>query len=513
MEKQAFDELKPRLVSIWESLQTDSAFEHTSVIIPSLSVNQEELAKITGASFYEERLMFALIRLRNPNAHVIYVTSQPVHPDIVEYYLELLPGVPVNHARKRLGMVSVYDATARPLTEKLLERPRMLARLKEYIGNTNKAYLTCFNCTVLERQLAVELGIPLNGVDPELLYHGTKSGNRKIFEETGVRHPAGFEDLDSEDEIVNALVQLAMGRPNIRQAVVKINEGFSGEGNGIFTYPGNNSDKLAIAAALRTLTWPSEQEQYSSFLSKYTSMGGIVEELVHADEIRSPSVQMRICPDGECALVSSHEQVLGGQTGQVYLGCRFPADDEYRLELQRSAAKIGHALSDYGVIGRFGVDFLACRSAGGSWTTYAIEINLRMGGTTPPFHALEFLTGGQLESESGLFRASDDKLKFYVATDNLKSPSYRGLLPEDLFEIVSRYGLHFDHDSNTGVLFYMMGALSQYGKLGMTCIGDSRNEAEELFSRTVEALDEHTNSHGDGRGEIMPLFDRRLTME
>jgi hypothetical protein len=48
---------------------------------------RDELAKVLGAACYEERLLFALIRLRNPNARLIYVTSQPVNPDIVDYYL------------------------------------------------------------------------------------------------------------------------------------------------------------------------------------------------------------------------------------------------------------------------------------------------------------------------------------------------------------------------------------------------------------------------------------------
>jgi hypothetical protein len=506
-----FNSLKGTLLSIWTALQTDPTYEHTSVIVPSLSVNQEELAKVLGASFYEERLMFALIRLRNPNARLIYVTSQPVYPEIVDYYLHMLEGIPVNHARQRLHMLSVYDSSSRPLSEKLLERPRLLARLRRCVGDTQRAYLTCYNSTALERRLAVTLDIPLNGVDPALLPLGTKSGCRKIFAATGVDHPAGFEDLHNEDEIVGALVRLGQGRPAMRRAVVKLNEGFSGEGNGVFTYPANRRDRAAISDALRELAWSSPQETYGAFMVKFADMGGIVEELIEAEETRSPSVQMRIHPDGNSTLVSSHEQLLGGATGQVYLGCCFPARDEYRHLIQSVGDKIGRELSAKGVIGRFGVDFVACRSKGGNWTSHAIEINLRMGGTTPPFHALEFLTGGHLDRESGLFRTPERQTKFYSATDNLKSPAYRGLLPEDLFEIMTRHGLGFRHTTGTGVLFYMIGALSQYGKLGMTSIGNNAEEAQELFDQAASLLDEKTD--GDGRGAVAPLFDRYLTME
>ena len=90
---EAFARLQQQLQAIWASVRDNDSFSHTSLIVPSLSVDQEELSKVQGASFYEERLLFALIRLRNPNARLIYVTSQPVHPDVVDYYLQLLVGV------------------------------------------------------------------------------------------------------------------------------------------------------------------------------------------------------------------------------------------------------------------------------------------------------------------------------------------------------------------------------------------------------------------------------------
>jgi hypothetical protein len=48
----------------------------------------------------------------------------------------------------------------------------------------------------------------------------------------------GFEDLHSEKEIINALVELKKQNPSLRKAVVKLNDGFSGDGNAIFSYEG-----------------------------------------------------------------------------------------------------------------------------------------------------------------------------------------------------------------------------------------------------------------------------------
>ena len=68
--------------------------------------------------------------LRLPRTRVIFVTSQPVPSAIVDYYLQLLPGVPREHALRRLTLLSCHDGSARPLTEKILERPRLMARLR-----------------------------------------------------------------------------------------------------------------------------------------------------------------------------------------------------------------------------------------------------------------------------------------------------------------------------------------------------------------------------------------------
>ncbi len=215
-----FEELKPRLHEVWEALMNREEEPHTSVVVPSLTLDQAELRKLAGASFYEERLLFLLIRLRNPRARMVYVTSQPVHPMILEYYFQFLAGIPASHARSRLTLLCAHDGSPRSLTEKILERPRLIERIRAGIQDRSRSYLTVFNSTPLERKLAVLLDIPLNGVDPSLIHLGTKSGSRKIFREADVACPAGFEDLNTQHEVESALVELKAQRPSLRRAVV-----------------------------------------------------------------------------------------------------------------------------------------------------------------------------------------------------------------------------------------------------------------------------------------------------
>jgi hypothetical protein len=112
-----------------------------------------------------------------------------------------------------------------------------------------------------------------------------------------------------------------------------------------------------------------------------------------------------------------------------------------------------------------------------------------MGGTTHPFLALKFLTGGELDPESGAFHSPRGLPKFYRSTENLKSEQYRGLCPEDLIDMTTANRLHYSHATESGVLFHMIGALSQYGKVGLTAIGSSREEAEQLYARALADLD------------------------
>jgi hypothetical protein len=491
-ESAEFRRIQPHLLEVWSALTMADETPHTSVVVPSMTLDQSELRKLAGASFYEERLLFLLIRLRNPRARVVYVTSQPVHPMILDYYFQLLAGIPASHARARLTLLCAYDASPRSLTEKILERPRLIERIREGIQDPSRAYLTVFNSTPLERRLAVLLGIPLNGADPDLAHLGTKSGSRKVFREAGVPLPEGFEDLHSEQEIEESLIDLAARRPGIRRAVVKLNDSFSGEGNAIFRYP-EASSRAAIRESLHRIELPVVEETFETYCEKFCRMGGIVEEFIEGGEKISPSAQLRISPRGEVLPISTHDQILGGPSDQVFLGCSFPAREDYRLRILEAATRIGEVLATYGVVSRFGIDFLLWRDGpAAEWNMAALEINLRMGGTTHPFLALQFLTGGKLDRNSGLFYSPTGLTKYYRATDNLRSDSYRGLLPEDVIDILTENHLHYSHATDSGVLFHLIGAVSEFGKLGLTAIGNSREEADALYYKTLEVLDRET---------------------
>jgi hypothetical protein len=494
-ELKAFEKIQEGFCDQFELFFPDNLAPKTVVVIPSLTLDQEVLDKVTGAIHYEERLLCLLMLLRMPRTHVIYVSSSPIDPVIIDYYLHLLPGITGYHARERLTLLSCYDSSKLTLTEKILNRPRLIQRIKQSIPAGHVAHIACFNTTAYERTLAVRLGLPIYGCDPSMIYLGTKSGSRRVFIKSGVPVPPGAENLSSYEDIVHAVAALKDMYPNLKKVVIKLNDGFSGDGNAILRYPDNISKKEMfnwIHRNLRKEIIPVAKDLGTEmFLEKFKAMEGIVEAFIEGDVKTSPSVQCRINPLGEVDIISTHDQLLGGESDQVFVGAYFPADESYRTEIGALGKSIAEELKKEGVLGRFSIDFISVKEKEG-WKHYAIEINLRKGGTTHPYLMLQFLTNGHYDEATGLFETPNKQQRYYYTSDNLQRDSYKGLTPQDLIDITMFHGLHFDGAAQKGVVFHMIGALSQYGKMGIVCIGESPEEAYSFYTKTVEVLDTET---------------------
>ena len=492
-ELQRFAELQKQLHRQYLEVFSNPMTPRTVVVVPSLSLDADELSKIAGVNHYEERLLCMLMLLRLPRTRMIYITSVPLAPSVIDYYLHLLPGIPTTHARKRLHLLSCFDRRSIPLTQKILSRPRLMHRIRQAVADKETGHITCFNSTPLERTLAVRLGLPLYANDPALVHLGSKSGCREVFRKAHVDLAAGFENLSTESEMIDSLVALKRENPDIRRAVIKLNEGFSGEGNALFSYQGSPEGSGLKSWVRRELpariAFEAEFESWESYRVKYRKMGGIVEEFIEGDIKRSPSVQCRINPLGHADVISTHDQVMGGPSGQIFIGCTFPADSAYRLTLQKEANKVAQHLLEEGVIGRFGIDFISTKNREG-WKHHAIEVNLRKGGTTHPFLMLQFLTDGSFDVETGLYRTPGGQARYYYASDNLVLPASQGLTPVDLVDVSVEHGLHFHGTTQEGVVFHLIGALSEFGKIGVLCVGSSRKRARALYDQTANELEE-----------------------
>jgi hypothetical protein len=440
--------------------------EGTLVVVPSLSLPQDELRRITGARCYEERLLFLLMTLREPAVRVVYLSSVPIDPDIVGYYFGFLPDP--EDAAKRLTLISLDEPHAQPLTRNLLSRPDAVERVRAAIDGD--AWMVPFVLSELEEELASLLGVPIYGPATSLAHYGSKSGSREVGQEAGVPMARGFGDLRTAAEIQDAIDALPGPR-----VMIKLNDGYSGLGNAIVSKDGG-----------RDVSFSAAGETWDTFTAKIAERGAVVEEFIEHQPLYHPSALARITPGGHYDVVATHDQVLGGANHDVYQGCTFPAAPEYRAEVGASAAKIARIMAERGVVGLFGMDFFALKADAG-YAALLCEINLRIGGTTHPFGAALLTTGASYDPGTGLLMAGDQP-KYYTATDNCAASCLRGRSPGEVVRMAERLGLGFDSARRTGNVFHLLGAIPEHGKLGFTSIGDSREEADELHRITRLAL-------------------------
>jgi hypothetical protein len=442
-------------------------------VVPSISFPPAELAKITAVGFYEERMLFTLLLLRNPSLGVVFVTSSPVDPATVDYYLRFVPA----GARERLTMVDVGDPSIGSLSAKVLHQPDVVARLRELVSEGSA--MLPFNVTPAEARLAVALGVTLCGPPPHLTRLGSKSGARKVAMKAGVGRTVGAENLFSLEAVAAAISAIRRRRPDAEAVVVKLDNGFSGIGNAILEVDG-----LADPLPASKTTFCSADESWPTYEAKVAAEGAVVEELLRVPDLRSPSVQLRIDAGGGVEVLSTHDQILGGPEGQVYIGCRFPATPDYRPAIVAEARRVGEVLAGEGVIGSFGIDWLVTPAG----DVYLSEINLRMGGTTHPYWMARLAGRASYDPDAGELVCAGGNRLCYTATDNLKLTQLVGRKPADVISLVDDAGLAFDPSTGTGVTLHLLGALNGFGKLGATCIAGSPEAAGDVYAELVARL-------------------------
>lgn len=481
----AFRALQQRLAGMWPAMTPRAIGEMRRAVVVVSSVSFEVPPHLWPAlTAYEERYLFYVLTLaRSPGTHVVYVTSQPTLPRVVDYYLGLTSGS-TDDMRDRLTVLSVGDGSPRPLTQKILERPALINRIRAISEKYDHAVLAPFVTTAMEARLALALDMPVYGPDPSLWHLGTKTGSREVFAAAGVPMARGVSGVRDRADVVAAIADLHAERP-ARRYVVKTDGGGSGFGNALVAVA--DASRAGLAAAVDALVPAHEDMSVEEYFALLADDGGIVEEWVEADEVVSPSVQVRASPLGDVEVLSTHDQILGGNGGLAFLGCRFPAPAPFVEPMTKYGRAIGEELAARGVIGRFAIDFVMARR-GTEWEPYAIEINLRNGGTTHPAITLIALTDGTYDEASGQFVARTGP-KYYVASDHVERPEYTRLTADDVLDVVAASGLGWDDERQTGVALHMVSGVAAAGRIGATAIGDSPEHAQRLYDDLVGCLD------------------------
>jgi hypothetical protein len=455
----------------------------TIVVFPSLSFPEAELRKITGVTYYEHRLLCLTLLLAEPARRLIFVTAADVDPEVLDYYLRFLPDP--EDARRRLDIVSLSDPRPCALSQKVIEKDDVLDEIRDRVGGATSAYLMPFNVTDAELEVAERLELPLFGPMPDQVWHGSKSGSRQIATQSDVPVLEGYENLRSVDDLDAAITKLRQLPAPPDGVVIKLNYGFSGQGSAIV-----DCVDYEPPTHVRPTSFCGDGETWETYRSKIRGEGVVVERLLTDELVASPSVQVRVLPDGTPTVISTHDQVLGGEHSQVYLGCRFPASKRYRAEITACALRVAGRLAEHGVIGLFGMDFLVYRShpTADSLRVALAEINLRIGGTTHPYVMAQLITRSTYDADNGLLRDPEGRPVVYVASDNIKLPNLVGVAPGVVLSALERAGLRFDPSTGIGATAHLLGALPEFGKMGTLCVARDLDHAEELSRQVMDVL-------------------------
>ena len=459
----------------------DSRAPHVVVVLPSYSVSESLLSHyVSRLAPLEHRFLVSMFLLRIPSARLVYICSAEPATEVVDSYLSLLPES--LNASERFRLVVVDDRTARPVAEKLLDRPDLIVSITEWIGE-DPGFIEPWNVTEAEQELALELGLPISGSDPGAWLSGFKSAGRKLFREAGIPTAPGFEDLTTVADAVDAIEKLRMAEPDLPAVILKHDDSGAGDGNAVIRT--SDLEPPGSSSARRRL-W-SRVNRLEPWYLEGLELGFVAEARIVGDEFSSPSAQVEIRPDGTADVLSTHDQVLSDD-GQVYLGCRFPADPAYAPSLGAYALAAAPAFVKRGALGRVGIDFVAARPKDGPWAICAIEINLRKTGTTHPYCVLRNLAPGKYDPDAGVYTDDTGQSKFYVASDNLVEENWTRIPEAEVIAALRRAGIWFDPSSRTGVVPHMLSCLAIDGRFGITAIGNSADHAGELQEATITTM-------------------------
>ena len=475
----AFETLQAeKLLDAWRADLPGARTPHVLVALPSYSVDRSLLEHFGDrVPPLEHRYVYALLQARSPFTRVVYLSSLPVADDVVDGYLELLDSAtPADDVRGRSLLLSTGDTSPRPVAEKLLDRGDLIDSLRAYLGDT-PGLIEPWNVSEAEAALAVAIGAPIHGSPPAVRHVATKSNGRRLLQAAGVPGPDGVEDVRSAAGVAGAIAALRGRRPALRAVVVKLDDSCAGDGNLVVPVAGVSGNGTEPARAVAALL--------PDWFTEALTRGGVVEELVEGSEIRSPSGQGTITPEGEVVVLSTHEQRLGGPDGQVYEGCSFPADPAYAAALGAHVRRTGEHLRAAGACGRYAVDFIA-RRTGEGWELCALEINLRKGGTTHPYGITRFLTGGRYDEASATYADAGGSPIHYGATDNLVDDRWRGCTPTDVRRTLRSSGLAYDRTTGEGIVPHLLDCLAVDGRMGYTAIGHSPTAVARLEERLGE---------------------------
>ena len=78
--------------------------------------------------------------------------------------------------------------------------------------------------------------------------------------------------------------------------------------------------------------------------------------------------------------------------------------------------------------------------------------------------------------------------KYYLFSDNIQDDRFKGLSSGDLMDIDICNNLHYDGTKEEGVMFHLIGVLSQFGKGVLFVLPPLPKRAKYFYHQTIQVL-------------------------
>ena len=352
-----FDVLQARMAEVWDAMRLNHDDESV-VVVPSVTLDRGRRRSGSMTQAMEERFLFLLMLLRQPRLRMVYVTSMPIAPDD----RRVLPGPAARgDPEPRAGAAARWSpCTTRrpaPLSEKLLERPRLLRQHRR--------------------------------ADPEprplapgaLQHHRARARRRALPRDPDVRRrpaarPTGLQDrLPPDVRRGRACRTRWAWRTCTRSTTCGRGRADAGAATGHATASSSSSTRVSPARATRSSTWrglpaPGVADErggrrasgcgrwswsrrttpLDGYVAKFAEGGGIVEE---RDRRRGAAQPERPaaghCPAATVELLSTHDQLLGGAERAELPRLRVPGRLRVRpRDHRRTPRRSGERLAERG---------------------------------------------------------------------------------------------------------------------------------------------------------------------
>jgi L-propargylglycine--L-glutamate ligase len=450
----------------------DTDVGSTRIVLYSPSYAGRVLEAIPYTRYLWERSLCYLSDLRQDHTHLIMITPAPVDSHTLDYHFRDLyqfDDQQVRSATERLTFLTPRPTPSRPLDAAVLADDEIMYRLVQEMKLGRNVSITNFAASPEATKIASVLGSGLDEPDPQLSARwGSKLGGKQILLRSSVAVPPGDPRLLTDEASVTAAARrlTTTGDRSARQVVVKLDDSSWGSAIGNAVLDG---ERLLRTGDLRESVELIHQP-WTDFIQELSRGGAIVEEYL-PDVTSSPSGIGQIAGNGAVTVTATHDQTLS--LGE-YMGARFPCGEQWRQQIIHSVERVGHTLSDLGVRGTFGVDFVASATRG----LHAVEINLRKVGPSHAVHYVESVAGPLTDRHSR--PGQDERPLHYLYRRVLQPDILHRLHPRVIIDRLRNADLLYQHTTGEGVILHMLGALPSCGFIELTSIATSHAAASAI---------------------------------